>query len=476
MVVQVGDKVLVYGAGTPWAFAKKIEPVEVGDKVDVVTLSDGTKLAMPKIELDLSEYVWVVPEFDTPFNIGDVPFQWGMMPLGAAVFTITAVTDCYRLEDSLREWDPAEIIGKKLIVFRSVGRGYGTIIFTITGWDYPNYSVVLDYTDLSYDLWTDMGVADPTNYYPAKSISPAVLDLSASWGGARGRSKFPLLISPAVSLAGIKKIQFSWLYKSKYAATCWDYIGDYCCRNHHPQFIINGTDHYQWRNYCLTVKKTFHEGDKDIDYRCNPGYPKFTTETIPASTWGGLLNTSLQVMLCGAGIGSLSQYYCPSIAMITGIMLIPSGCQTENVLTGDRYLILDPDTNRLVLNDGAKTVLGSAYWRDISGPDEEITTAQVQYAWDGAGQVYLSQSKTTLSTIFYDNELQVSNTAAGTTKTIPYHTNDPYTLEGETVSRELVNITSILRAGNNEITLSVRDTTGNKIGFPTPVYIMRSMS
>ena len=109
MVVQVGDKVLVYEAGTPWAFAKKIETVEVGDKVDVVTLSDGTKLAMPKIEMDLSEYVWVVPEFDTPFNIGDLPFQWGMMPLGAAVFTITSVPDCYHLEDNLREWDPASI-------------------------------------------------------------------------------------------------------------------------------------------------------------------------------------------------------------------------------------------------------------------------------------------------------------------------------------------------------------------------------
>ena len=100
------------------------------------------------------------------------------------------------------------------------------------------------------------------------------------------------------------------------------------------------------------------------------------------------------------------------------------------VAVGDHYVIYNPVTKRLVFNDSNKTILASPYWRDIEGPGEEISTTPVTYAWDGQGQVYLSQSKTTLSTIFYDNELQVSNLAAGKTKTIPYHSNDPF----ETVS------------------------------------------
>lgn len=51
---------------------------------------------------------------------------------------------------------------------------------------------------------------------------------------------------------------------------------------------------------------------------------------------------------------------------------------------------------------------------------------------------------------------------------IPYHSNDPYTLEGETMSRELKNLTNFLRDGKNEKTLTVKYTTGNKVGFPIP--------
>lgn len=463
----------MYGAGTPWAFAKKIEPVQVGDKVDVLTLSDGTKLAMPRIDLDLHDYVWTYPVWDTPFHLDGMPFSWEMMPLGAAVFTLTGVSDCYKLEDILREWDPEDIIGKQLIEFRPVGRGYNTIIYTITGWDYPNYTVVLNYTDLSYDLWTDMGIDGPHPdwYYPAKSISSGLVDLSASWDGARSNSTNPRLESPTISLAGIKEIQFRYLYKSIYGYQTWDYHTGYCCWNHCPEITIGA----QVLQYCATESKIFREGDIDVTYRCNPNYPKFTTVTIPESAWGSFINAVLGVELVGHGVG-LSRFYCPIEAQFTGLMLIPSGCPTEDSRAGDRYIIYDPETGRLILNDGSKTILASAYWRNITGPGDEISTTPVTYAWDGQGHVYLSQSKTTLSTIFYDNELQVSNLAAGKTKIIPYHSNDPYTLEGETVSRELVNITSILRAGNNEITLTVKDTAGNKVGFPTPVYIMRSMS
>jgi hypothetical protein len=46
----------------------------------------------------------------------------------------------------------------------------------------------------------------------------------------------------------------------------------------------------------------------------------------------------------------------------------------------------------------------------------------------------------------------------------------------ETVSRELTNITSILRSGKNTITLTAKNQDGTKVGFVTAVYVKRGMT
>ncbi len=473
MVLQEGDKVLVWNAGTDKAFAKKIERPEVGDTVDVITLSDGTKLSLPRINLDLSDFVWAYPKWNSIIDITGGQFEWGILPLGAAIFKITAVPDCWHIEDSLREWNAEDVVGMKLIIFREVGRSYVTMTYTITGWVYPYYTVIMTSSDISYSLWTDMGVEDPTNYYPAKSISDSLVDLSAEWDSWRARSKSPRLTSPTVSLLGIKEIQFSFRYKSLWAKNCWD-GGGTCCFDHSPEFMIEDTSPYIWRNYCLTEQIGFSDGETITYYRCNPDYPGFTTVTIPASTFEGVSSTQLLVLLCGAGIGSLSRYYAPTVAEFTEIQLIPSECQTTGILAGDRYVIYNPVTKRIVFNDAKKTLLSDQYWQDVSLVGETIALTPIEYAWDGTGYVYLSGSKSIFSTIMFDDELRIDAQAGDTVQTIAYHQGERVAYGGETVSRELTDITSILRAGNNYITATVRHVDGVKVGFVTGIFVKRN--
>jgi hypothetical protein len=163
------------------------------------------------------------------------------------------------------------------------------------------------------------------------------------------------------------------------------------------------------------------------------------------------------------------------VCQFTPPIYIPDECETEIITVGDKYVIYNPVTKRLVFNDAPKT-LTAVDWRTSTGIGDTFMTGLIEYAWDGLGHVYLSQSKTALSTIFYEDSLRIQAAHGSTLKEIPFHTNDLYIYSGETVSRELVDITSILVAGANDISLAVKNTLGgSKIGFATPVYIIRSM-
>lgn len=457
MVVQVGDKVLVYGAGTSWGFAKKIEPLKVGDKVDVVTLSDGTKLAMPKIELDTGEYVWVVPEWDSPFNIGDVPFQWGMMPLGAAVFTLTDIIDCTHVEDSNRDWgDNFSLAGYYMAILSGENRGWlykisshqGTTIYTIVLAElFPDVPFV-DWTYSTYSV-------------PGRTTSTVTLSNLCHVYCASNNMYFATatLYHAAVTVSGAETITIPVKLLNTYPAF--------------TQVNIGGGFSYNLNN-CLVRADSIFSADELTAlglagrFYVNPDYPDFTEVTI---NYSGYYSGPLSAFVDCAP-------YSVRVDLQLGPLTFNAGaCASQGLAAGDTYVIYDPVTKRLVFNDAAKTVLASASWRDIVYPGEVVTLPPVEYVWDGQGYVYLSQSKTTLSTIFYDNELRVEAYGDNTpVQAIDYHSNDPYTYSGETVSRELVNITSILRAGKNFVQIKARDTGGNKIGFPTPVYIMRSMS
>ncbi len=447
MVLQVGDKVVIFNSGTPNAMAVKWEACKVGDKVNVVTLSDGTKIAMPRLELDTRDYVWKYPEIPVDFPF-DTDFTYGVIPLGAAVFKITGVPDCHSLEDDKREWDPDEIIGKLLLVLK----GKEIIDFLIVGYVNHKYLVVRKFQETTFDYWELAGPG-----YREPILTKYLADFS--YGGILGSEclKYgPSMIQgPSVSLLGISEVQFSYRYYSKI----------YCGETKRSSSIMYGVNSiYAWISPPLV-----EHGTGTNKYKTNPDYPEFTTITHSCA---GMTKNFTPLFYLGT---NNSDIYPPVVCQFTPPIYIPDECETEIITVGDKYVIYNPVTKRLVFNDAPK--LATAIdWRTSTGIGDAFMTDLIEYAWDGLGHVYLSQSKTTLSTIFYEDSLRVQAAHGSTLKEIPFHTNDLYVYSGETVSRELVDITSILVAGANDISLAVKNTLGGaKIGFATPVYIIRSM-
>lgn len=450
MVVQVGDKVLVYGAGTSWGFAKKIEPLKVGDKVDVVTLSDGTKLAMPKIELNTGEYVWVVPEWDSPFNIGDLPFNWGMLPLGAAVFKVTGVPDCTHLDDSYRSWDSNELSGCWLIPISGVFSKVG-LHMIITGNSETRYGVVLD------SGWVIVGYTD------------FIDDISAGFGSS------PYTITKGDNLYIMMK--GSRIIRETYDVTISNVdqvtVG-YRFLSSHPGSQVAAA--LRFVTIMGTIRTSFvkvpasedakavitEAGYNASSARMNPSYPGFDTLTIsiPLFVSRIYLYISTNAALCELELTSL---------------VFGSGeCCTKYIAVGDQYVIYNPTLKRLVFNDATK-LLTAANWQTGS-EGAEISSSPIEYVWDGQGYVYLTSSKTTFSTIQFDDLLQVHAGHGGTLRTIPFHQGDRIAHGDETVSRELTNITRILRSGKNTITLTAKNQDGTKVGFVTAVYVKRNMT
>jgi len=137
-------------------------------------------------------------------------------------------------------------------------------------------------------------------------------------------------------------------------------------------------------------------------------------------------------------------------------------------------VIYNPTTKRLVFNDSTK-LLTAANWV-TGGTGAEISSSPIEYVWDGQGYVYLTSSKTTYSTIQFDDLLQVQAVHGETVRTIAFHLGERIAQGEETVSRELTNITSILRSGKNTITLTAKNQDGTKVGFVTSVYVKRNMT
>jgi len=82
-------------------------------------------------------------------------------------------------------------------------------------------------------------------------------------------------------------------------------------------------------------------------------------------------------------------------------------------------VIYNPTTKRLVFNDSTK-LLTAANWV-TGGTGAEISSSPIEYVWDGQGYVYLTSSKTTYSTIQFDDLLQVQAVHGETVRTIAFH-------------------------------------------------------
>jgi len=493
MVLQVGDKVLVYGAGTPWAYAKKIEPVQVGDTVDVVTLSDGTKLAMPKIELDLSEYVWVIPQWDNGFNLGDLPFGWGLMPLGAAVFTLSSVT-CHTATDDLRVWTPGELSGFFLIPLRKPNLGALEIVgntetkydistdgawiapWSYIGYDDISWSVSSESTPLVH-IFEDRavyvyrtGVVYKSGKVTLNQVKQIKIKFKMNSGGfIQGVNIYLEIVVNSLDIASafkstyvIRSPNYTYTYGAVDGLKCYPVImrlphsgddgiivKDIAVPEGYERRVVN--DNYpNYTELTLAFQSPFSFGECDLNIIC-----QYNNMNLPTPNFHGLEFDIESV-----------KFFDDTFTEIT------DPCHWA--IAGDKYIIYNPVTKRLVFNDATK-LLTSANWQ-TGGEGSEISSSSVEYVWDGQGYVYLTSSKTTLSTIQFDDLLQVQAVHGETVRTIAYHLGERIAVSGETVSRELTNITRILRAGKNTITLTAKNQDGTKVGFVTAVYVKRNMT
>lgn len=455
MVVEVGDKVVVWGAGTESAFAKEVEPVEVGDTVDVITLSDGTKIPLPRLELDLDDYVWILPEWDTPLFPIDAPISWGVLPLGAALFTITGVPDCTHLIDSDRSWDENDLSGYLLIPVTGVF-GQSKIYLVITGNTETQYSVVINdgITEIvTYEDWVNyISVGYGGSYTLVKGNA---LSIVANWA-------MSIYIRLAVYLAGKGSVKFGWRYVS--SVTHWDVAAALTIPGATvPSFssmMVLATSKYTIAE--MTALGINYGADTTI----NPSYPDYDDLTISVPL---VVNGNLQVAL----VTPQRSY---SKLELTELTFGPEMCYTEHIAVGDKYLIYNPDTKRLVFNDSGKLITATNWVDCAEGSEAEIFSDPVDFIWDGSGHVYLTQGKAIFSTIQWDDKLQVNVVHGETLVTSPMSLGERITVSGQTVSRGLFEITDYMTAGKNTITLTAKNYDGTKVGFVTPIYVKRSMT
>jgi hypothetical protein len=157
MTIEVGDKVIVFNAGSDYSYAKKILPVEVGDKVDVFTLSDGTRIPLPRISLDLSDYVFLVPS---------IP-KLEMPPLSVVINTIGWGTITNHWENP-----PADAVNKNWVEdttqARTAGSLVGKYMCMVTGKNAKKYYAISANTDtrITFGVEVNEGLAFGSGYTP----------------------------------------------------------------------------------------------------------------------------------------------------------------------------------------------------------------------------------------------------------------------------------------------------------------------
>lgn len=471
MSLEIGDKVVVFNAGTDYARATKIEPIEVGDTVTVVELSDGTKLPLPRLKIDISDYVFVIPVWDDSFDING-PYTYEMLPLGMCVFTVTDVK-CLYLEDIQREWEDGELVGFYFInmslLQRIRNKGNYPEMYPDGDLLAINCWVVTYNSENRYIIERENQLLPPRdcgfsmgNLYWTPTpgfINPNIdgtLNISNVWGIAE--------ISQLCNLSGAASFSFKIKVVSEFYGSS-------------PYFVFNfqGILHSDSVAFYLYQKL-----EQRIDGRWyNHSYPD--SDIFTASLWSVYpddeCNLIIRLETAQYGVGRHTTDY--EIDDLTFYDVDGNVFDTPCIMgqqIGDRYVIYDPVNKKLIANDSAKTALAAANWRAVVTPGEEITLAVVEYAWDGAGYVYLTSSKTTFAQIAYHTQIQITATAAGETKVIDWHTGAAFSYDGLTISSEMTHITSILRPGKNTITVSVRDVSSAKIGFAAPVYIRRNMA
>ncbi len=80
-MVEIGDKVLVFAAGSDYATAVPLWPPEVGDNVALYNLKNETRIAVPTLTFALGDFAFVTPNFDFAGFDFKLDFNMQLIPL-----------------------------------------------------------------------------------------------------------------------------------------------------------------------------------------------------------------------------------------------------------------------------------------------------------------------------------------------------------------------------------------------------------
>ena len=96
-MVDVGDKVLVFAAGSEFATAVPLITPGIGDKVALYNLQNETRIAVPTLVFGVGDISWVTPNFDfAGFNF-NLDFNFQLIPLilglASGIYGIVGIVD-----------------------------------------------------------------------------------------------------------------------------------------------------------------------------------------------------------------------------------------------------------------------------------------------------------------------------------------------------------------------------------------------
>lgn len=79
--IEVGTRGLVVGSGGQTAQFIAAEPIAVGDKVTLYNLKDNTRIAVPAMEFDIDNFVFIAPSFNFAGFNWKIDFNFDLIPL-----------------------------------------------------------------------------------------------------------------------------------------------------------------------------------------------------------------------------------------------------------------------------------------------------------------------------------------------------------------------------------------------------------
>ena len=102
-MVEVGDKVLVFAAGSDYATAVPLSTPAIDDKVALYNLKDETRIAVPTLRFDVGDFAFVTPNFDFAGFDFKLDFNFQLVALNLGQITPAMYHDfsCFVVEQGI---------------------------------------------------------------------------------------------------------------------------------------------------------------------------------------------------------------------------------------------------------------------------------------------------------------------------------------------------------------------------------------